>query len=81
MLFNSSSLPKIIFSLIDLLNKTGSCCTYPIKERKYWMSYLFISILSINISPLVASYNLSIKLTVVLFPQPDSPTKAIFFPG
>ena len=45
------------------------------------MLYFFISKLSIKISPLVASYNLSIKLTVVLFPHPDSPTRAIFFPG
>jgi len=39
-----------------------------------------MSILSIYIFPLVGSYNLSIKLTIVLFPHPDYPTSAIFFP-
>ena len=45
------------------------------------MSYFFMSKPSIKISPSVASYNLSIKFTVVLLPQPDSPTKATFLPG
>ena len=40
-----------------------------------------MSIPSIKTSPEVASYNLSIKLTVVLLPHPDYPTKATFFPG
>ena len=36
---------------------------------------------SIKISPEFISYSRSIKLNVVLFPQPDSPTIAIFLPG
>ena len=35
---------------------------------------------SISTSPEDTSYNLSNKLTVVLLPQPDSPTKATFLP-
>ena len=75
------SLPKIKFSFIDLLNKTGSCWTYPIKFLKYSILNSFISIPSIRICPSTGSYNLSIKLTVVLFPHPDSPTKATFLPA
>ena len=81
MALNCSSLPKIKFSLIDLLNKTGSCCTYPMKLLKYCISYFLISIPSIRSSPPVISYNLSIKLTVVDLPHPDSPTRATFLPG
>jgi len=40
-----------------------------------------ISIPSISTSPPEVSYNLSIRLTVVLLPHPDSPTSATFFPG
>ena len=77
---NVSSLPKIILCFIDLLNKKWSCFTNPIKSLKYSKLYSLIFIPSNNISPSVGSYNLSIKLIVVLFPQPDSPTKATFFP-
>ena len=40
-----------------------------------------MSIPSIRTSPDVVSYKRSIKFTVVLFPHPDSPTKATFLPG
>ena len=49
--------------------------------RKYFISYFLISNPSIKSSPPHISYNLSIKLTVVDLPHPDSPTKATFFPG
>ena len=32
-------------------------------------------------SPSTGSYSLSMRLTVVLFPHPDSPTSATFLPG
>ena len=68
-------------SLIVLLKRTGSCSTYPIKFLKYCKSYLRISIPSNNISPPVISYNLSIRFTTVVFPHPDWPINAIFFPA
>jgi hypothetical protein len=51
------------------------------KERKKFKSYLFTLTPSTKTSPFSGSYNLSIKFTVVLFPHPDSPTNATFFPG
>ena len=63
-----------------LLNRIGSCSTYPIKFLKYCISYLYKSNPSKNISPPVISYNLSIRLAIVVLPLPDSPIKAIFLP-
>ena len=63
---------------MEVLNNTGSCCTYPIKFLKYSKSYSLISLPSIKTFPSVTSYNLSIKLIVVLFPHPVSPTKQLF---
>ena len=67
----------MIFCLIVVLNNTVFCGTYPIKFLKYCISYLRISIPSNKISPSVTSYNLSNNKEVVVFPQPDSPIKAI----
>ena len=36
---------------------------------------------SMRTCPPVVSYKRSIRLTVVLFPHPDSPTRATFLPG
>ena len=62
-------------------NKWVSCNTIPNDFLKSDLFIFWIFIPSYLILPFCMSYNLFIRLVIVVFPAPVAPTKAIFSPG
>ena len=70
-----------MFSKIDLLKRYISCGTILIFLLKLTFRIFFRFMPFTSISPSLGSYNPSISLIRLLFPDPDLPTMATFSPG
>mmetsp|Transcript_34008 Transcript_34008/g.82267 ORF Transcript_34008/g.82267 Transcript_34008/m.82267 type:complete len:323 (+) Transcript_34008:787-1755(+) len=77
----ASSLPYVMLSRSDAWNKTVSCATTPILDRRDCCSRDFTSMLSTSTDPSSGSYIRRINLTIVVFPLPLGPTRAAVFPA
>mmetsp|Transcript_38096 Transcript_38096/g.79859 ORF Transcript_38096/g.79859 Transcript_38096/m.79859 type:complete len:202 (-) Transcript_38096:1513-2118(-) len=71
----------MMFSRRDAWNKTVSCATTPILERKDCCKRDFTLMLSTKTDPVSGSYMRRIKRTIVVFPLPLGPTSAAVFPA